>query len=271
MPRHAARPRQAQSRRSPVLSVLAWLMGSVAALLVLVTILALVAALVTAASKLPLWRGLVIGGAVPAALAASWAWCDFLERLGSRLPEPPRGGVLAWAPAVIVTAFAAYGLDRTSYLSAQNHPGAVYGVLLVPVVALVLTWIGEGVFRYFKPAPTAEARAGADMVAGAQWIIIVPAAVLLAVGILAANRGENDRSSSTGELNLYCRYGAVSQAQLEGCLDHVTTKRVDHLKTNAARFAQGQLQACLSDSGPFCADALTLNNAAQSLDPNQGQ
>ena len=50
----------------------------------------------------------------------------------------------------------------------------------------------------------------------------------------------------------YCAYGAVSKAQLEGCVEHVTPATVNEYRTNAARFARGQLDACLSDSGPFC-------------------
>ncbi len=52
----------------------------------------------------------------------------------------------------------------------------------------------------------------------------------------------------------YCSYGAVSRAQLDGCTDHVTENDFDHLKTNAARYARGELDKCLADSGPFCED-----------------
>jgi len=47
----------------------------------------------------------------------------------------------------------------------------------------------------------------------------------------------------------YCRYGAVSMAQLQGCLDHVTAKQIDRLSTNAARYSRGKLGECLSDFG----------------------
>jgi hypothetical protein len=50
----------------------------------------------------------------------------------------------------------------------------------------------------------------------------------------------------------YCSYGAVSEAQLEGCIEHITTREVDGLDTNAARYARGELTECLADSGPFC-------------------
>lgn len=52
----------------------------------------------------------------------------------------------------------------------------------------------------------------------------------------------------------YCAYGAVSQAQLEGCRDHVTDDDVDARDTNAAQYARGELDECLADAGPFCED-----------------
>jgi hypothetical protein len=50
----------------------------------------------------------------------------------------------------------------------------------------------------------------------------------------------------------YCAYGAVSEAQLQGCLDHVDPAEIDVLDTNASAYADGDLDACLEDSGPFC-------------------
>jgi hypothetical protein len=50
----------------------------------------------------------------------------------------------------------------------------------------------------------------------------------------------------------YCRYGAVSRAQLEGCIDHVTEADVRSLQTHASQYAFGDLDRCLADAGPFC-------------------
>lgn len=50
----------------------------------------------------------------------------------------------------------------------------------------------------------------------------------------------------------YCEYGAVSQAQLDGCKDHVTEDEIDARYTNAARYARGELDVCRTDAGPFC-------------------
>jgi hypothetical protein len=50
----------------------------------------------------------------------------------------------------------------------------------------------------------------------------------------------------------YCRYGAVSQAQLDGCVDHVTEADVRSRQTHASQYAFGDLKRCLRDAGPFC-------------------
>lgn len=50
----------------------------------------------------------------------------------------------------------------------------------------------------------------------------------------------------------YCEYGALSEAQLQGCIDHVTVDDFDRLNTNAARYARGELDKCRRDAGPFC-------------------
>jgi hypothetical protein len=50
----------------------------------------------------------------------------------------------------------------------------------------------------------------------------------------------------------YCRYGAVSEAQLDGCLSHVTEDEVRSRQTHASQYAFGDLDECLSDAGRFC-------------------
>lgn len=85
--------------------------------------------------------------------------------------------------------------------------------------------------------------------------LLVTAAVLVGSATFGVWLGYGDRTSGT--LHDYCSYGAVSGAQLRGCLDHVPTDRISHLDTDAARFAVGGLDACLGDAGPYCADALT--------------
>jgi hypothetical protein len=57
--------------------------------------------------------------------------------------------------------------------------------------------------------------------------------------------------SSTSSVRAYCEYGAVSKAQLDGCITHVTPGEIDRLGTNAARYARGET-GCRQDAGPFC-------------------
>jgi hypothetical protein len=58
--------------------------------------------------------------------------------------------------------------------------------------------------------------------------------------------------ASDDMVTAYCRYGAVSQAQLDGCIDHVTEADVRSRQTHASQYAFGDLDRCLADSGPFC-------------------
>ena len=53
-------------------------------------------------------------------------------------------------------------------------------------------------------------------------------------------------------IEAYCSYGAVSETQLQGCIEHVTEADIDGRSTNAADYARGELDKCLYDSGPFC-------------------
>jgi hypothetical protein len=60
-----------------------------------------------------------------------------------------------------------------------------------------------------------------------------------------------DRCKS--EIELYCAYGAVSRAQLQGCEENVTWGQIKGLDTNATRYAEsGGLEKCGADAGPFC-------------------
>jgi hypothetical protein len=54
------------------------------------------------------------------------------------------------------------------------------------------------------------------------------------------------------EVARYCSYGAVSESQLQGCVDHVGVDQVESSDTNAGQYGRGELTECLEDSGPFC-------------------
>ena len=86
-----------------------------------------------------------------------------------------------------------------------------------------------------------------------KWLILT-GLVLLAGPVSGWLAGYRNRTE--GYLYDYCSYGAVSDAQLDGCLNHVTDEVIDRRDTNAARFAKEQLHECLADAGPFCTHAL---------------
>ena len=84
---------------------------------------------------------------------------------------------------------------------------------------------------------------------------LVPFAVILYFGVFYGAY-DGARQHEHGVIADYCKYGAVSQAQLDGCRRHVSEQRIDSLDTSAARFARRDLEDCLADSGPYCLDAL---------------
>ena len=71
-------------------------------------------------------------------------------------------------------------------------------------------------------------------------------------------REENDpQAAQIGALKIianYCAYGATSADQLEGCYFHVHIGEIEGRDTNAAEWARGDLDECLSDSGPYCGE-----------------
>jgi hypothetical protein len=78
--------------------------------------------------------------------------------------------------------------------------------------------------------------------------------VAVAATAVLAGCGATGSGGSEDIVGDYCAYGAVSRAQLDGCVDHVTDEDVDGYDTNAAQYARGELDKCLKDSGPFCHD-----------------
>jgi hypothetical protein len=84
--------------------------------------------------------------------------------------------------------------------------------------------------------------------------------VLIALGFVislvgcdaSVDYGSRPPPSGVDAVVAYCAYGAVSKAQLNGCIDHVSPGYVLRHHTNATRYATGQLNRCLADAGPFC-------------------
>jgi hypothetical protein len=54
----------------------------------------------------------------------------------------------------------------------------------------------------------------------------------------------------------YCFYGAVNVPQLRGCVAHASPSEIARLDANAAEYARGELDDCLTDVGPFCRERL---------------
>lgn len=81
----------------------------------------------------------------------------------------------------------------------------------------------------------------------AVWTATIGGIVLL---VEAGDRRFNDRQL----VDVYCSYGVRSEAQYDGCLDHVTADDVRSRNSEAAKFAKGTKKTCGSGSGPFCED-----------------
>ena len=83
-------------------------------------------------------------------------------------------------------------------------------------------------------------------------VIACGCALLSGCGSDSSSPGQKGEPDPAAYVEDYCAYGAVSQAQLDGCIDHVTPQTVDDYDTNAAEYARGELEECLGDAGPFC-------------------
>jgi hypothetical protein len=83
------------------------------------------------------------------------------------------------------------------------------------------------------------------------------ATVLVGLGSTLGGPGHTQLTADPANVDArivydYCSYGAVSKAQLNGCLGHVTPQQIFRLRTHAAQFGFGKLDHCLADAGPFC-------------------
>ena len=76
------------------------------------------------------------------------------------------------------------------------------------------------------------------------------AALVLGLGLVSGIISGNGTHETIVD---YCAYGAVSAAQFDGCVDHVTLKDIDRLNTPAAMFSRHEI-GCGEDAGPFCAN-----------------
>ena len=140
--------------------------------------------------------------------------------------------MIGWL-AVGASLLAAALLEEWIRLATQNHPvrvGVVGGVALL--LALMVLFV----------ASSRTLNLATAFVFGA-W----------AIGLI---QGLDDRDHTLG---YYCRYGAATQTELDGCMKRANTDEIDQLDTPAARFARGETSECGRESGPFCAAAAHEN------------
>jgi hypothetical protein len=141
---------------------------------------------------------------------------------------------------------------------AEHHPALVGALIAAAALAVVAVFYGEkiradkqlhrwtaeqGKTDYLKSRDKQE-----ELRPRRPWLPPV-VIVLVFVGWLGWNIGWDERR---GRITYYCEYGAVSRSQLAGCIDHVSSDHIRSLTTNAALWAEGTLDSCEPDAGPFC-------------------
>ncbi len=144
------------------------------------------------------------------------------------------------------------------------------GLILLAIAGLFGGMVALIIANDSVMGPIAESRSafivivvGAILTAAAAGLAakatIEPPAARYAVIVFAVCCGVFTYSTLTGwesakELvSDYCSYGAVSEAQLDGCKSRVVAADIVDRDTPAARFANGSLDdVCGPTSGPFC-------------------
>jgi Ca2+/Na+ antiporter len=94
---------------------------------------------------------------------------------------------------------------------------------------------------------------GLRLSAGDTQLVRGPLVTFCIVAVVAAVFIWTSHDSAQSTIRDYCGYGARSEAQFDGCVSHVHFREIEHRHTNAARFARGEINHCLTDSGPLCA------------------
>lgn len=157
-------------------------------------------------------------------------------RVALAIVGPLLGLVVAWfigagAVAAIGDAAFPHGTDRDNV--SGDLVTLAYG--LAPLIAWALLGILYAVARAAGRTP-----------------LLVVAALALAGSVAYGWLGWY--SPRVEAVERYCRYGAVSQAQYEGCVDNVSYSDVQRRKTAAGRYGRGNLRGCHEDSGPLCTE-----------------
>lgn len=64
--------------------------------------------------------------------------------------------------------------------------------------------------------------------------------------------GRGEASRSLGEVTRYCTYVARDDADYRLCLERTDARLPERERSNAGRYARGELLRCLPDAGPRC-------------------
>ena len=140
--------------------------------------------------------------------------------------------VLPWV-GIFAVILAGALMEEVVALWTQNHPWRVAiagGIALVPTLLVLLVFPSR--------------------------LLIVTAVLVFGSWGIGYVSGLDARDH---ELGYYCRYGASTQDELDGCMKRINTDEIDELDTPAARFARGETHECGRGSGPFCAEAARDN------------
>jgi hypothetical protein len=129
--------------------------------------------------------------------------------------------------------------------------------LVLAVIAAAVAAAAYAIYQHARVADIALRRTAGALVA-----------LVIAVGF-GTYGVELERAATKRLIGDYCAYGAVSQAQLDGCKSHVTYDDVTHHETPAARFAlDGSVDAvCGAGAGPFCHDVLDRRSSEDQRPP----
>ncbi len=178
-----------------------------------------------------------------------------VKRLGSTL------AVLAMITgAFAVVLFAGEDIDQAVGVSSAGGAYVVgFTVLLLGFALIIAAAAGARGFELMLGHRPAIYRALRPLVSGPirQGFLGAVGIMLFTTGTgVIREPGRNDRLVWD-----YCSYGSVSEAQRRGCEERVDPSTIRRLDTSAARFARGELQACLADSGPFCPAAVGARDA----------
>jgi hypothetical protein len=90
---------------------------------------------------------------------------------------------------------------------------------------------------------------------GALPLIVVFVIVLSSLASGPPTLGDRSQGQATSGLNAvtrYCTYAAKTEADFVPCLNRTSAKTFAGDRSNAARYARGELDRCLPDAGPRC-------------------